>query len=117
MVAVGYAGVSDLIGRVKCEFGTELYDRAGIHVARGVIPGVPLGCEREAFVEDLFEGELPAGAVGFGDDVARKVVRARGDARAVLPLFGERGVAIIPRVVGPQVCGKKQIVSNKKRPS
>ena len=117
MVAVGYAGVSDLIGRVKCEFGSEFYDRARIHVARGIIAGIPLGCEREAFVEGLFEGELPAGAVGFGDNVARKVVRARGDARAVLPLLGERGVGIIPRVVGPKIYGKKQIVSNKKRPS
>ena len=117
MVAVGYAGVSDLIGRVKCELGTELYDRSGIHVARGIIAGVPLGCEREAFIDGLFESELPAGAVGFGDDVARKVVRSSGDARTALPFLGERGVGIIPRVVGPKVYGKNQIVSNKKRPS
>ena len=88
MVAVGYAGVSDLIGCIKCEFGREFYDGAGIHVANGIVAGVPLGCESEAFVDCLFESELAAGAVGCGDYVASKVVRARGDARAVLPLLG-----------------------------
>ena len=87
MVAVGYAGVSDLIGCIKCEFGSEFYDGAGIHVANGIIACVPLGCEREAFVDCLFESELATGAVGFGDHVARKVVRAGGDAGAVLPLL------------------------------
>ncbi len=88
MIAGGYAGVSDLIGCVKCEFGSEFYDGAGINIANGIVAGVPLGCEREAFVDCLFESELSTDAVGFGDNVARKVVRAGGDAGAVLPLLG-----------------------------
>ena len=42
VIARGYTGVSDLIGSVKCEFRVEFYDDAGIHIAGGIIPGIPL---------------------------------------------------------------------------
>ena len=90
---------------------------AGVHVADGIIPGVPLGCERQPLVNWLLEGELSAGAVGCGDNVSRKVVSAKRNARAVFPLLGERCVDIISRVVGPHADGKKQVIPDEKGPS
>jgi hypothetical protein len=117
VIALRYAGISDLIGAVKRQFWGEFYDHAGVHIARGLIPRVPFGRERQTAVNLLFEGQLPTGAIGARDNVSRKVVSPNGNPRAMFPLLRERRVSIIPRVVGPFADWKKQVIANEKGPS
>jgi len=65
----------------------------------------------------LFEGELTAGAVGGGDDVAGEVVSAQSDPSAVLPLLGNGCVEIVTGVVGAVVDGEEQVVADVERPT
>lgn len=117
MIAFGYVGVADLIGAVKSEFLGELVDEAGIDVAVGLVAAVPLGGQGQPGSERLFEGELGAGAIGGGDDTAREVVSAEGDAGAALPLLGERGVEIVSGVVRAIADREKEFVTQEEGPT
>ena len=117
MIAFGYVGVSDLVGAVKGEFFGELVVEAGVDVTVGLVAAVPLGSQGEARSERLFEGELGAGAIGGGDDIAREVVSADCDAGAVFPLFGEGGVKIISGIVCAIADGEEEFVTDEEGPA
>ena len=68
-------------------------------------------------VSGLFEGELRAGAIGSGDDIAREVVSADGDAGAALPLLGESRVKIVSGVVGAIADGEEEFVADEEGPA
>src|SRR6202044_394645 len=82
VVAGGDACIADLVGRVERELRGKFPHRAGVDVARGVIPRVPLCGERHAARDGLLESELAARAIRRGDHVSREVVRTRANARS-----------------------------------
>lgn len=117
VIAFAYVGVADLIGPVKGEFFGELVVEAGIDVAVGLVAAVPLGGQGQTGSERLFEGELSAGTIGGGDDIAREVISAEGYAGAALPLFGESGVEIVSDVVRAIADGEKEFVTDEEGPT
>lgn len=117
MVAVGYVGVADLVGTIKREFCGEFVNNACVDIAHSRVARIPLGGESQVRRELLFQGELATGAVGGGDDVAREIVPARGNACAVLPLFGDRGVKVISGVVATLTDREEKVVAEIERPT